>query len=85
MISDLTRDELAVYYSSYDLKRLELYSQNLVDYHLVMDLLPTLAKLYYLGQIQVSLSAVQSVCVLIRTAAHHGQLPLFLAMIILEA
>ena len=61
LFSDLTRAELATYYSSYDLKRLELYSQNLIDYHLVMDLLPTLAKLYYLGQIKVNLSAVQSV------------------------
>ena len=32
----------------YDLKRLESYAKNLVDFHLIMDLVPTLAKLYFL-------------------------------------
>lgn len=33
--------------SLFDLKRLESYSKNLVDFHLVMDLVPTLARLYF--------------------------------------
>ncbi|KAG1661551.1 RNA cytidine acetyltransferase [Nymphon striatum] len=45
----MTKRELEIYLSSYDVKRLSLYSQNLVDYHLIMDLLPTLAKLYFLS------------------------------------
>ena len=32
----------------FDLKRLESYAKNLVDFHLIMDLVPTLAKLYFL-------------------------------------
>ena len=42
----------------FDLKRLESYSKNLVDFHLIMDLVPTLAKLHFLilpqGSIQLS-------------------------------
>jgi N-acetyltransferase 10 len=39
-----------------------MYSNNLVDYHLIMDLIPTLAKLYFLNQMgDVHMSAVQSV------------------------
>lgn len=32
----------------YDLKRLESYKKNLVDYHLILDLLPTLARTFFL-------------------------------------
>ena len=32
----------------YDLKRLDSYSKNLCDFHLIMDLVPTLAKLFFL-------------------------------------
>ncbi|CAN0119983.1 unnamed protein product, partial [Ascophyllum nodosum] len=42
--------ELSYYCGPHDLKRLELYSRNLVDYHLITDLLPTLSKLYFLGR-----------------------------------
>ncbi|WAR02866.1 NAT10-like protein [Mya arenaria] len=41
----LTRSELEMYITRYDLKRLELYSQNMVDYHLIMDLVPILARM----------------------------------------
>lgn len=54
--------ELDVYLTKYDVKRLEMYSNNLVDYHLVMDLIPTLAHLYFLNHMgSTHLSAVQSV------------------------
>ena len=36
----LTKDELQHTFTNYDLKRLDLYSKNMVDYHLIMDLLP---------------------------------------------
>ncbi|CAM9579055.1 unnamed protein product [Scytosiphon promiscuus] len=42
--------ELSYYCGPHDLKRLGLYSRNLVDYHLITDLLPMLAKLYFLGR-----------------------------------
>ncbi|XP_077451509.1 RNA cytidine acetyltransferase [Stigmatopora argus] len=58
--STLSASELAVYFSPYDLKRLELYSRSMVDYHLIMDLVPTVARLFFLKQLgDVSLSAAQ--------------------------
>lgn len=47
----------------YDLKRLEMYSRNMVDYHLIMDMVPTIARMFFLSQMgEISLSAAQSVC-----------------------
>lgn len=40
---------LDAYFTSYDLKRLDMYSNNMADYHLIMDLLPSLARLYFLN------------------------------------
>lgn len=48
--SELTVDELMLHLTIYDLKRLELYSQNLVDYHLIVDLLPSIVRLYFMGK-----------------------------------
>ena len=47
LLPELTKAELRLPISLYDLKRLEKYSNNLIDYHLIMDLLPELAKLYF--------------------------------------
>ncbi|XP_061630784.1 RNA cytidine acetyltransferase [Phyllopteryx taeniolatus] len=59
-VSALSASELAVHFSPYDLKRLELYSRSMVDYHLIMDLVPTVARLFFLKQLgDVSLSAAQ--------------------------
>ena len=46
-LKELTKTQLECSISLYDLKRLEKYSNNLIDYHLIMDLLPSLAKLYF--------------------------------------
>ena len=59
--SAMTRADLDLTFTSYDLKRLELYSRNMVDYHLITDLLPTLTKLYFLNRLDVNFSAVQAV------------------------
>lgn len=56
----LSRSELEYHVTRYDVKRLELYSQNMVDYHLIMDLVPTIARLYYLDQTAVHLSVIQA-------------------------
>ncbi|CAG2104312.1 unnamed protein product [Medioppia subpectinata] len=63
---ELTREELRLHLTLYDMKRLELYSQNLVDYHLIVDLLPTVSRLYF-GQRfgpQMHLSHVQNAILL---------------------
>jgi hypothetical protein len=50
----------------YDMKRLELYCNNMADYHLVTDLLPSLARLYFLFGLsqEVHLSALQQAILL---------------------
>ncbi|KAK9836541.1 hypothetical protein WJX74_002758 [Apatococcus lobatus] len=46
--------------SPYDLKRLQAYSNNLVDHHLILDLLPPLAQAYFLGHLPASLTPLQA-------------------------
>ncbi|KAI0247454.1 GNAT acetyltransferase 2-domain-containing protein [Lactifluus subvellereus] len=58
----LTSEELSFLFTPFDLKRLESYAQNSLDYHVILDLLPTVAMLYFekrLGE-GVCLSAIQS-------------------------
>lgn len=42
------KEEISNQINLYDLKRMESYGKNLVDYHLILDLLPTVAKLFYM-------------------------------------
>ncbi|URD75422.1 hypothetical protein MUK42_07746 [Musa troglodytarum] len=46
--------------SSHDMKRLEAYTNNCVDYHMILDLVPILAHRYFQGNIPVTLSPVQA-------------------------
>ena len=48
------------------MKRLELYGNNMADYHLVTDLLPNMARLYFLYGLanEVHLSALQQAILL---------------------
>ena len=53
----LTLPELSLFMTSFDLRRLDSYSNNLVDYHLVLDLVPILASLFFkrrLGSVKLS-------------------------------
>ncbi|RPD62967.1 DUF699-domain-containing protein [Lentinus tigrinus ALCF2SS1-6] len=54
--------ELSILLSPFDLKRLDSYANNQLDYHVIMDLLPTVAQLYFEKRLgpEVRLSAVQS-------------------------
>ncbi|KAI8622823.1 GNAT acetyltransferase 2-domain-containing protein [Chytriomyces sp. MP71] len=45
------RDELLRYLTPFDLKRLASYTQNLLDYHVILDLIPRLSTLYFLGHL----------------------------------
>ncbi|KAM0725527.1 RNA cytidine acetyltransferase [Formica fusca] len=61
----LRKETLDVYFTSYDLKRLQMYSNNMADYHLIMDLLPSLARLYFLNMMgNTHFSAAQSAILL---------------------
>lgn len=58
----LCREELEALFLPYDLKRLEMYSRNMVDYHLIMDMIPAVSRMYFLNQLgDLALSAAQSV------------------------
>ncbi|KAJ4462773.1 putative RNA cytidine acetyltransferase [Paratrimastix pyriformis] len=56
----LTKAELDVFMTSYDLKRLESYSRGQLDYHVVVDLLPLVARLYFTLRLPVALSPLQA-------------------------
>ncbi|MBW0471210.1 hypothetical protein O181_010925 [Austropuccinia psidii MF-1] len=58
----LTASEISRYFSPFDLKRLESYSNNMLDYHVILDLLPSLTELYFNGRFnpETKLSGIQS-------------------------
>lgn len=58
----MTKELLEQHITVFDLKRLESYARNLVDFHLIMDLVPTIAKLHFLVLPQgvLTLSYVQA-------------------------
>lgn len=71
---ELTREELELHITLYDLKRLEMYAQNLIDYHLIVDLLSPLARLYFLGRLgDTTLSAAQQ-AILLSFGLQHKQI-----------
>ncbi len=51
--------------SPHDLKRLQAYAAGLVDHHLVLDLVPPLARAYFAGHIPVTLSYAQAAVLLV--------------------
>jgi len=57
----ISAEELNYFLTPHDLKRLEQYGRNLSDHHLVSDLLPPVASLYFSGKLgpDVKLSSVQ--------------------------
>ncbi|KAF4125197.1 N-acetyltransferase 10 [Geosmithia morbida] len=62
----LTGAELSRHMTPFDLKRLESYAANMLDYHVILDLVPTIATLYFTGRLRpaVSLSGVQQTVLL---------------------
>ncbi|CAI9112679.1 OLC1v1013156C2 [Oldenlandia corymbosa var. corymbosa] len=44
----------------HDMKRLEAYTNNLADFHMILDIVPKLARLYYLEKLPVTLSYAQA-------------------------
>lgn len=61
----MSLEQLRCHLSPHDVQRLVLYSRSLVDYHLVTDLMPVVARLLFTGQLgNISLSALQSALIL---------------------
>lgn len=57
----LSKSELDNQLSPFDLKRLESYANNMLDYHVILDLVPTLAVLYFTGRLKdIKLTGIQS-------------------------
>ena len=58
----ISTEELDYYLTPHDLKRLELYGRNLCDHHLVTDLLPVIARLYFTNRFgqDFNISSVQA-------------------------
>ena len=49
-----------VHMTMYDIKRLELYARNMADHHMILDLVPTLARLLFCGRLpSIRLSHLQ--------------------------
>ena len=46
--------DLKQHFSAYDLERVNLYTKGVVDYHLIIDVLPSLIRLIATGQINVT-------------------------------
>lgn len=65
-ILPLTKTDLDNLFSPFDLKRLDGYANNMLDYHVILDMIPTIAVLYFSGRLKsaVSLSGVQSAILL---------------------
>jgi N-acetyltransferase 10 len=62
----LTATDLESAFSPFDLARLDSYANNMLDYHVILDLLPQIAMFYFTGRLQssVSLSGVQQAILL---------------------
>ncbi|GAB9469473.1 N-acetyltransferase 10 [Globisporangium polare] len=45
---EIKPEELNMVITPYDVKRLKSYAKNMVDYHMIMDLIPSLGRLYFL-------------------------------------
>lgn len=62
----LTHDTLRTHFTPHDLARLERYAANMLDHHAILDLLPSIAHLYFTGPLRrrAPLSGVQSALLL---------------------
>ncbi|KAF9579895.1 N-acetyltransferase 10 [Lunasporangiospora selenospora] len=63
----ISRETVDLMFSAYDLKRLESYSNQLLDYHVILDLVPPVANLWFEDRIQradFKLTAVQATLLL---------------------
>ncbi|TKY60362.1 N-acetyltransferase protein [Spatholobus suberectus] len=58
--SDKYLQSVREYLSPHDMKRLEAYVDNLADFHLILDLVPTLTHLYFQEKLPVTLSYAQA-------------------------
>ncbi|PFH63463.1 hypothetical protein XA68_10057 [Ophiocordyceps unilateralis] len=65
-VAPLDKTELDRQFSPFDLKRLESYANNMLDYHVILDMMPAVATLYFAGRLKanIKLGGVQQ-CILL--------------------
>ncbi len=61
-VQPLTKSELDDCFSPFDLKRLDSYASNMLDYHVILDMIPKIADFHFTNRLKpaVSLTGVQS-------------------------
>ena len=57
---DMKKSEIELFLTKFDFKRMELYSRNMTNYNMIIDLIPTIANLYFNKKIYVPLSYIQA-------------------------
>ena len=62
----ISKTELDALFTPFDLKRLDSYANNMLDYHVILDMLPPIASLYFTGRLKgsVKLSRAQTTLLL---------------------
>ncbi|KAJ4372191.1 N-acetyltransferase 10 [Neocucurbitaria cava] len=62
----ISKVELDALFTPFDLKRLDSYANSMLDYHVILDMLPSIAQLYFTGRLkgQVKLSGIQTAILL---------------------
>jgi len=61
LLTSIDAAETRFLFTPHDLKRLEAYARNMVDYHMILDLLPDVARLFFQGRLpDVGLPRLQS-------------------------
>ena len=56
----MNKSEIELFLTKFDFKRMELYSRNMTNYNMIIDLIPIIAHLYFNKKIFVSLSYIQA-------------------------
>ena len=65
-MTELTKAELDKLLTPFDHKRLESYANGMLDYHVVLDLIPTISQLYFTGRLKpgIKLGSLQQAILL---------------------
>ena len=63
--------DLKNYFSDYDLERINLYALGVVDYHLIVDLLPQVVKMLFTDMISIKGLSVQQRAILVAIGLQH--------------
>jgi len=56
----MKKNEIELFLTKFDFKRMELYSRNMTNYNMIIDLIPIIANLYFNKKIFVPLSYIQA-------------------------